>query len=937
MAKKLDRDKIIDSLKESSEFLDTALEAGEFGIWELDLRTGKARSSRRLAQIFGYSEPLLEWTYEKLLEHILPEDREKADNEIRSAKTDRAVIDFECRIRREDGEVRWIRIRGKPRLNDRNEVVLVAGVVEDITDRKVTEQELRKGRQLLESLVDNAALPIFFKDKDARYTFVNNRFVQDLKVPRDTLLGKTAADLWPSDLAGQISAIDSRVLETGKPIETEEKLRIEGRDRWFITSRFPIRDASEQIIGVGGMLIDITDRKEAAKQISRSQEHFRIMADSSPLMIWVTDTHGKIRFGNRAYLEFFGTTMEKATGSNWLRFVHPEDMDRYVSTFQKAIEERKPFHAQARLRRADGEWRWIESFGNPFFSASGEFLGYVGSSPDVTERNRAEEELRRHRDHLDELVKERTRELEESSRKLEEEVVERRKAEEAIRKSEEKYRQVVDNANEGIIITQDAKFQYVNPKFSEMIGYSPEELVSRPIIETIHPDDREMILDRHRKRIEGLPLPESYSFRAVTRNGETIWLEISAIRILLYGRPAVLSFLTDVTERVKIEEEKKRVESQLAQAQKIEALGTFAGGIAHDLNNILYPIIINIESLIADSVPGTEFHETLQQVLNAAYRQRDLVKQILSFSRRREQTRIPISLAPLLKETLKLLRSSLPSSIEVVSHVDGRSDVVEGDPIQIQQIITNLFRNAADSLAEQKGTIEVDLANTRLESFEKGHGLKPGEYAVLTVRDTGRGMSPDVIDHIFEPFFTTKEVGKGIGMGLPVAHGIVKNLGGAITVESKPGKGSTFSVYLPLYEEKAREKTAPRESVQRKAKFLLVDDEQFILSSMKRVLERLGYEVTAVQDGKGALEEFEKAPQDFNLVITDLTMPGMEGRDLVRRLKSIRSDIPVILSTGYGDTVDVQEMKLLGIDELLMKPADTRELKAAIGRVIGGP
>ncbi|HQJ10099.1 MAG TPA: response regulator [Deltaproteobacteria bacterium] len=174
-------------------------------------------------------------------------------------------------------------------------------------------------------------------------------------------------------------------------------------------------------------------------------------------------------------------------------------------------------------------------------------------------------------------------------------------------------------------------------------------------------------------------------------------------------------------------------------------------------------------------------------------------------------------------------------------------------------------------------------------------------------------------------------------MGLPVAHGIVKNLGGAITVESKPGKGSTFSVYLPLYEEKAREKTAPRESVQRKAKFLLVDDEQFILSSMKRVLERLGYEVTAVQDGKGALEEFEKAPQDFNLVITDLTMPGMEGRDLVRRLKSIRSDIPVILSTGYGDTVDVQEMKLLGIDELLMKPADTRELKAAIGRVIGGP
>ncbi len=255
--------------------------------------------------------------------------------------------------------------------------------------------------------------------------------------------------------------------------------------------------------------------------------------------------------------------------------------------------------------------------------------------------------------------------------------------------------------------------------------------------------------------------------------------------------------IQEVAERRKAEEEKSKVEMQLVQSQKIDALGRFAGGIAHDLNNILYPIIINTEMLLDDADPGTELYEMLDQTLQAARRQKDLVRQILSFSRKSEQKLEPIETAPLVKETLAFLRSSLPSTIEIRSHINVREDMIMGDSGQIQQVIMNLCRNAADSLESQSGVIEVSLENIRVESLPGHPEMKPGEYLRLNVKDTGRGMTADELEKIFEPFFTTKEVGKGSGMGLAIIHGIVKDHGGVVTVESEPGKGSLFTVYLP--------------------------------------------------------------------------------------------------------------------------------------------
>jgi len=393
----------------------------------------------------------------------------------------------------------------------------------------------------------------------------------------------------------------------------------------------------------------------------------------------------------------------------------------------------------------------------------------------------------------------------------------------------------------------------------------------------------------------------------------------------------------EIAEREKAEAEKRKVEAQLAQAQRIEAIDRFAGGIAHDLNNILYPIIINIEELLDEEREGSNRHEILDQTLKAAYRQRDLVKKILSFSRRSERANQPVRVRPLLEETLSFLRASLPSTISIQENIHVQADVVIGDPTQIQQVIMNLCKNAADALETEMGTIAIGLTNVRMEPLYYLRDMKAGDYLKLTVKDTGMGMRPEVVDRVFEPFFTKKDIGKGTGLGLAVVHGIVKSHGGAVTVESEEGKGSLFTVYLPISHEEFPAQASDAEStpsVQGKESILLVDDEELILSSLQRTLRLSGYRVTALQNGQEALEEFSENPHEFDLVITDLTMPGMTGLDLVGKIKEKRPDIPIILCTGYNDAISQQEAKSLGVTVLLLKPVGGRELKDVVRRAL---
>jgi len=390
----------------------------------------------------------------------------------------------------------------------------------------------------------------------------------------------------------------------------------------------------------------------------------------------------------------------------------------------------------------------------------------------------------------------------------------------------------------------------------------------------------------------------------------------------------------EIADRKHAEKEKEKLEKQLHQAQKMEALGRFAGGIAHDLNNILYPMIINTEILLEDTAPNSSLHKTLKQVLDGAYRQRDLIKQILSFSRKEERKLEPICLSEVIQETMKFIRSALPSTIAI--HMDNRAehDTILGDSTQIYQVMMNLCKNASDAIGGQDGTLDILIENTRLDSVLD---LPPGEYIRISVRDSGCGMTPDVMSQIFDPFYTTKGMGKGNGMGLSIVHGIIKGHEGSITAESEPGRGSSFTIHLPVMKisKKRKAASAGREPAKiLKAKILLVDDEAIILSSIQTALSRMNFDVTSSSNGLEALDIFISRPEEFDLVITDFTMPHISGMDLSTRILKVRPDIPIILCTGFNEDIDEKEVKASGIRELLIKPTSMGELRDVIQKTL---
>jgi PAS domain S-box-containing protein len=513
-------------------------------------------------------------------------------------------------------------------------------------------------------------------------------------------------------------------------------------------------------------------------------------------------------------------------------------------------------------------------------------------------------------------------------------VTERRKSEQALRESEEKYRLVVENATEAIFIGQDWLIKFPNPSLLAMFGYSEEDIASpssHNFIDLVHPEERETAVKNYLKRIHGEEVPSNYPYRLLLKSGKELHIELNAVLTMWEGKPATLNFMRDVTER-------KRMEAQLLQAQKMEAVGTLAGGIAHDFNNILSAVIGYTELALQSVEKGTELEDCLIQIRKAGTRAADLTKQILTFARKSKEGHYPTMVSAILEEALKLLRSTLPASIEIRQNIKN-SSLIMADPSQVHQVIMNLCTNAYHAMEDRGGVLEVDLRDVRLDTaFTRSHpGLTPGDYLKLSVSDTGTGISPDIIGLIFDPYFTTKKSGEGTGLGLAMVHGIVKGYGGEVTVESEVGKGTLFTVYLPII--KKLEETEPyrkEELPSGTERILFVDDESAIATMFSQVLGRLGYRVTALTDSIAALELFRSKPQDFDMVISDVTMPHMKGDLLAAELLKIRRDIPIILCTGYSKQISPEKAAKLGAKALAMKPITTKDLARTIRKVLEG-
>jgi PAS domain S-box-containing protein len=554
--------------------------------------------------------------------------------------------------------------------------------------------------------------------------------------------------------------------------------------------------------------------------------------------------------------------------------------------------------------------------------------------------------LQEARDALEVRVQERTAALVRANAQLQAEITERTRAEQTLQESEAHYRAVVEGSIQGMsITTQRGVRVFANTALAKMFGYTgPEDFVGRTVWTDIAPHERARIRGYAAARFRGEPAPTRYEYQGVRQDGTPIWIERMVSPVVWEGETALLSTYMDVTER-------KRTETQLRQTQKMEAIGTLAGGIAHDFNNILSAMLGYTELALYDLAADNVASRYLKEVLIAGKRARDLVQQILTFSRRTEQERKPIQLDLIIKEALTLLRASLPSTIEIRQQVTKNAGLVLADPTQMHQVLMNLCTNAEHAMRATSGVLEVHLEPVEVTPDLAAvlSGLTVGPYLRLTVQDTGHGIAPEVLEHIFEPFFTTKGVGEGTGMGLAVVHGIITSHGGTVTVESTPGLGSRFDVYLPRIAAIARPQAGPEEGglkapsahavaeeavAHGKGRVLLVDDEAALVHVSQGMLTYLGYEVVTYTNSMEALAAFKAAPYSFDLILTDHTMPHLTGEALARELRSIRPDLPIILCTGFSHTMNEAKAHALGIDALLMKPFLTRDLGTAIQQVL---
>ncbi len=504
-----------------------------------------------------------------------------------------------------------------------------------------------------------------------------------------------------------------------------------------------------------------------------------------------------------------------------------------------------------------------------------------------------------------------------------------------LRENEEKYRQIVDNSLEGIFIAREQRLLFCNRRLAEMFGFkTPKEAVGTELRKLVSPGSWERVHQELKAREEGKKDVSHYTFAARRIDGSEFEVESLSSRIQYRGNFAIQGVMRDVSRQ-------QQLERQLRQAQKMEAIGTLAGGIAHDFNNILSVIIGYSELSLDVSSLDEKIHHNLEQVLKASHRAKDLVQQILSFSRKQEGETKPIQVNPIVREVLKLIRASLPATIEITQDISDQNYVLLADPTQVHQVLMNLCTNAAQAMQSNGGgKLEIELSdlNRDLESISE-FSPSPSPYMRLTVRDSGHGMSTEVMDRIFDPFFTTKGVGEGTGLGLSVVHGIIKSLDGEITLESEPGKGTAFHLFLPIFDkdlDENEEKNLKSSIPKGYERILLVDDEIAVVKMVTALLERLGYEVVSCTNGKKALEIFRTEPHHFDLVITDNTMPQITGVQLALELMKIRPNIPIILCTGFSRGINPDDVKDLGIRELVMKPFGKEEIATLIRKVLDG-
>lgn len=633
----------------------------------------------------------------------------------------------------------------------------------------------------------------------------------------------------------------------------------------------------------------ITERKKTEQRLSRLIN----IVDQIGEGVATADLNGIITYVNQAWADMHGYSPQTLVGKH-LSFFHSDEQNaNEVIPINKKVLRRGYHRGEVGHKRSDGKLFSTHMTSTLQKDDNGRVIGFIGVASDLSEQ---------------------------------------KKVEEALRENEIKFRHLFNLSPQPIsLMDLNGKILDVNQKFCEKMQYSRNEIIGKNTLDLGFPaEDRQRFIDQ---LIENGDVA-GYEISYRVKNNQSIQVQLYSKLLQIKGEFYTLTVFHDITAQ-------RKLEAQLVQSQKMEAIGTLAGGIAHDFNNILSAILGYIELAKIYIEPDSKVFQYLEEVFKAGNRAKELVRQILSISRQAEQKRKPVNINSIIREALRMLKATLPSSIEINENLDEKICLIEADPVQIHQVIMNLVTNAGQSMKDKGGILNVSLDIEEFQSNvrKKDQDIKSGKYVKLTISDTGHGISKEDRKRIFDPYYTTKAQGMGTGLGLAVAQSIVKKHGGNILFSSKPGAGTDFFIYLPVIDNKDikdRDDVFENESLLPVGNehILLVDDEETIIDTGREMLEYLGYSVETYSKSAYALKEFRKSPDRYDLIISDMTMPEMNGDELAKKMIEIRPDIPVIICTGYNPQIDENAAKNIGLKAFIFKPLTFQKLATTVRNIL---
>ena len=887
------------ALREREADLARVQQIGKVGGLDVDLADNfRSRRSPEYLAIHGLPPDTVSDGHQDWVRRIHPEDREKTERRFLDAVKS-GIRDYSAEyriVRPSDGQVRWIAVKAVIERDAQGRALRLVGAHIDITESKLAEEAVRESEQRFRLVSESAPVMLWMGDGDGKCLYLNRMLREFWGVaPEDVAGFDWNSSLHPDD-GPTLHAVFGQAMRDHTPFTVESRYRRnDGEWRLLRTDAQPRFDAAGGFLGMIGVNVDITETKRAEQALKESEERFRLIANSAPVPMWVSRLDGNRAFVNQACMDFLGLGYDDCLVFDWRNALHPDDLQRILGEQTAGEGSRRPFALEARYRRADGQWRWLRSQSQPRWGADGEHVGFIGVAHDITVAKQAEIELRGLNETLEAQIEARTQE-----------------------------RDRIWNVSQDMLVVGDHQGVWLNvsPAATALLGWSQAELLGRTSEWLVHPDD----IARTRAetaRLAAGGVGQRFENRFRHKDGTYRWLSWTAAP----HEKLIYSAARDVTDEKEAAERLRRTEEALRQSQKMEAVGQLTGGIAHDFNNLLQGIVGSLDLAQKRLADGrlSEIQRHVNGAMTSANRAAALTHRLLAFSRRQPLDPKPLRVNRLVASMEDLLRRTMGEKIELELALAADLWPTLCDQNQLENSILNLAINARDAMPDG-GMLRIETRNARLDDAYAANerDAEPGDYVCLAVVDTGIGMPSDVVARAFDPFFTTKPMGQGTGLGLSMIYGFARQSDGHVRIISAVGKGTTVSLHLPRHDAEeemlvASDQSAGPHQGASDRTVLVVEDEPLVRLHIVDVLTDLGYKALEANDGPTGLRILQ-SPQRIDLLITDIGLPGLNGRQVADAARVTRPDLKVLFMTGYAENAAIANGVLAPGMQIITKP-----------------